>query len=50
MTLARKRVPFFIRDYLTAVEKDKEEKKKRSEEKGKNGETRGERQTGVKKK
>ena len=54
MTLARKRVPFSIRDYLTAVEKDEEKKneyrKKRSEEKGKNGETRGERQTGVKKK
>ena len=54
MTLARKRVPFSIRDYLTAVEKDGEKKneyrKKRSEEKGKNGETRGERQTGVKKK
>lgn len=27
MTLARKRVPFFIRDYLNAVEKDGEKKK-----------------------
>ena len=27
MTLARKRVPFSIRDYLTAVEKDGEKKK-----------------------
>ena len=28
MTLARKRVPFSIRDYLTAVEKDGEKKKR----------------------
>ena len=27
MTLARKRVPFSIRDYLTAIEKDGEKKK-----------------------
>ena len=27
MTLARKRVPFSIRDYLTAVEKDGEKKR-----------------------
>ena len=53
MTLARKRVPFSIRDYLTAVEKDGEKKRikeKGSEEKGKNRETRRERQAGVKKK
>ena len=51
-TLAHKRVPSSIRDYLTAVEKEGEKKRikeKGSEEKGKNGETRRERQAGVKK-
>lgn len=51
-TLAHKRVPSSIRDYLTAVEKEGEKKRikeKGSEEKGKNGETRRERQARVKK-